>query len=105
MGSGGGLRYSHGSQMRMPHSSQDTSRNLSLGSAGGLPRGPGNLRPSSEMLPVGQQGTPETDVIDKWFEDLQNYEATLGTCRALCASQHTGQITNPCVCVYARFVE
>ncbi|WFD26650.1 Flap-structured DNA-binding and RNA-binding protein [Malassezia nana] len=29
------------------------------------------------MLPVGQQGTPETEVIDKWFEDLQNYEATL----------------------------
>lgn len=62
--------------MRVPQSS-DSSRTLGVNSngQGNLPRN--NLRPSSEMLPVGQQGTPETEVIDKWFEDLQNYEATL----------------------------
>ncbi|KAN0065214.1 Flap-structured DNA-binding and RNA-binding protein [Thecaphora frezii] len=36
-----------------------------------------NLRPSSEMLNMGQQGTPESEAIDRWFEDLQHYEATL----------------------------
>lgn len=61
--------------MRVPSSQQDTPRSMNVP---GLGRG-SNLRPSSEMLPMGQQGTPETDVIDKWFEDLQNYEATLGT--------------------------
>jgi len=62
--------------MRVSQSS-DTSRTLGVNPSGQgtLPRS--NLRPSSEMLPVGQQGTPETEVIDKWFEDLQNYEATL----------------------------
>lgn len=37
-----------------------------------------NLRPSSEMLPtMNHHGTPETEAIDRWFEDLQHYEATL----------------------------
>ncbi|KAK0549197.1 Flap-structured DNA-binding and RNA-binding protein [Tilletia horrida] len=35
------------------------------------------LRPSSEMLNTHPQATPESDAIDKWFEDLQHYEATL----------------------------
>ena len=78
------FRYSHGNKMGHPgdglmrvSQSSDSSRTLGVNpsSQGTLPRN--NLRPSSEMLPVGQQGTPETEVIDKWFEDLQNYEATL----------------------------
>ena len=87
MGNANGLRFSHGNKMglpnenimRMSQSSQESPRVMNLGNGGhmaGLSRG-SNLRPSSEMLPVGQHGTPETDVIDKWFEDLQNYEATL----------------------------
>ncbi|UZJ52120.1 hypothetical protein CBS101457_001440 [Exobasidium rhododendri] len=35
------------------------------------------LRPSSELVGMQHQGTPESDAIDKWFEDLQHYEATL----------------------------
>ncbi|KAK0559048.1 Flap-structured DNA-binding and RNA-binding protein [Tilletia horrida] len=40
------------------------------------------LRPSSELLNMNHQNTPEfllsaADAIDKWFEDLQHYEATL----------------------------
>lgn len=87
IGNANGLRFSHGNKMglpnenimRMSQSSQESPRVMNLGNGGhmpGLGRG-SNLRPSSEMLPVGQHGTPETDVIDKWFEDLQNYEATL----------------------------
>lgn len=79
------MRYSHGGKMsvqgdgmmRMSQSDMQRLRNSGVG--GQMPslgRG-GPMRPSSEMLPVGQQGTPETEVIDKWFEDLQNYEATL----------------------------
>jgi hypothetical protein len=41
--------------------------------------GPG--RPTSELLAGGAAGamyqTPEADAIDQWFENLQNYEATL----------------------------
>lgn len=52
--------------------------NLGPGPNSGTPRfGP---RPSSEMLGMaglGQQGGNEPDAIDKWFEDLQHYEATL----------------------------
>ncbi|KAL9931976.1 hypothetical protein V8E36_009037 [Tilletia maclaganii] len=44
--------------------------NAAIGAARGL-------RPSSEMLNMNHQNTPESDAIDKWFEDLQNYEATL----------------------------
>ncbi|EJC98423.1 uncharacterized protein FOMMEDRAFT_171056 [Fomitiporia mediterranea MF3/22] len=39
---------------------------------------PGSGRPTSELL--GNQGmfqTPEAEAIDQWFENLQNYEATL----------------------------
>ncbi|EPQ26816.1 uncharacterized protein PFL1_05451 [Pseudozyma flocculosa PF-1] len=40
--------------------------------------GPRGLRPSSEMLNTGHHaGTPESEAIDRWFEDLQHYEATL----------------------------
>lgn len=35
------------------------------------------LRPSSELVGMQHQGTPESDAIDKWFEDLRHYEATL----------------------------
>ncbi|KAE8259503.1 hypothetical protein A4X13_0g971 [Tilletia indica] len=35
------------------------------------------VRPSSEMLNMNYQNTPESDAMDKWFEDLQHYEATL----------------------------
>ncbi|KOS14713.1 rna-binding protein involved in translatio [Malassezia pachydermatis] len=81
---GSSLRYSHNGKMGLGNegvvrmSQQEGHRALSIGNAGQVPgMGRGNMRPSSEMLPVGQQGTPETEVIDKWFEDLQNYEATL----------------------------
>lgn len=54
------------------------SGNNGLSSAAGISRfGP---RPSSEMIGMPgmrQQSTNETDAIDKWFEDLQHYEATL----------------------------
>ncbi|CAH7672145.1 hypothetical protein PPACK8108_LOCUS6936 [Phakopsora pachyrhizi] len=47
-----------------------------------LPTSSASVRPSSEMLGVGNQqafGGPslEAEAIDKWFEDLQSYEATL----------------------------
>ncbi|PWN23395.1 hypothetical protein BCV69DRAFT_281007 [Microstroma glucosiphilum] len=53
------------------------SGNSGLSSAAAISRfGP---RPSSEMIgmPGMRQSTNETDAIDKWFEDLQHYEATL----------------------------
>ncbi|SJX63593.1 uncharacterized protein SRS1_14346 [Sporisorium reilianum f. sp. reilianum] len=55
-------------------------RSPSMGGAAAMPAtsGPRNLRPSSEMLPsMNHHGTPETEAIDRWFEDLQHYEATL----------------------------
>ncbi|PKI85174.1 hypothetical protein MVES_000886 [Malassezia vespertilionis] len=74
------LRYSHGKMglpnegiMRIPQS-QDANRSMSNAQAQTLSAAR-NLRPSSEMLNAAQQATPE--MIDKWFEDLQNYEATL----------------------------
>lgn len=67
------LRYSHGKLgdglMRVPQQSQHP--------GGPVPLASRSLRPSSEMLNTPQQGTPETEVIDKWFEDLHTYEATL----------------------------
>lgn len=90
---GNPLRYSHGKMMpndgmmRVPQSVQGTPEAGRLSSAQMQNLAANrNLRPSSEMLPMGQQGTPEStsatrltaaEVIDKWFEDLQNYEATL----------------------------
>ncbi|WFD35359.1 Flap-structured DNA-binding and RNA-binding protein [Malassezia cuniculi] len=77
------LRYSHGKLgdglMRVPQQSQQGSESgrMSLGSSGQVPLASRTLRPSSEMINTGQQGTPETEVIDKWFEDLHTYEATL----------------------------
>ncbi|SPO26553.1 probable Protein VTS1 [Ustilago trichophora] len=55
-------------------------RSPSMGGTAAMPGTPGsrNLRPSSEMLPsMNHHGTPETEAIDRWFEDLQHYEATL----------------------------
>lgn len=45
--------------------------------APGSPR-PG-ARPTSELLPpsTGMFQTPEAEALDQWFENLQNYEATL----------------------------
>ncbi|BGP24636.1 Flap-structured DNA-binding and RNA-binding protein [Rhodotorula toruloides] len=42
----------------------------------------GGMRPASELLGVGQAGQAlnsfqSSDTIDRWFEDLQQYEATL----------------------------
>lgn len=36
-------------------------------------------RPTSELLGVGSTNfqTPEAEALDQWFENLQNYEATL----------------------------
>lgn len=81
---GNPMRYSHGKMglpndgiMRIPQPAQVTPDAGRLSNAQVQNLASRNLRPSSEMLPMGQQGTPETEVIDKWFEDLQNYEATL----------------------------
>ncbi len=55
-------------------------RSPSMGGTAAMPGNPAgrNLRPSSEMLPnMNHRGTPETEAIDRWFEDLQHYEATL----------------------------
>lgn len=57
-------------------------RSPSIGGTAAMPgtAGSRNLRPSSEMLPnMNHHGalTPETEAIDRWFEDLQHYEATL----------------------------
>ncbi|PWZ00295.1 hypothetical protein BCV70DRAFT_231906 [Testicularia cyperi] len=57
-------------------------RSPSMGGTAAMPGTPtsrSNLRPSSEMLPsmAAHHGTPETEAIDRWFEDLQHYEATL----------------------------
>ncbi|WFD30460.1 Flap-structured DNA-binding and RNA-binding protein [Malassezia sp. CBS 17886] len=81
---GNPLRYSHG-KMPLPNDvlrlsqqgtpNHESGRTLSAGHVSALAQR--GLRPSSEMLSAGQQGTPETEVIDKWFEDLQHYEATL----------------------------
>ncbi|WFD44612.1 Flap-structured DNA-binding and RNA-binding protein [Malassezia psittaci] len=72
---GNPMRYSHGKMMPNVQSTPDAAR-LSNAQMHNFASSR-NLRPSSEMLPMGQQNTPETEVIDKWFEDLQNYEATL----------------------------
>lgn len=55
-------------------------RSPSMGGTATMPATAGsrNLRPISEMLPnMNHHGTPETEAIDRWFEDLQHYEATL----------------------------
>lgn len=39
---------------------------------------PGGARPTSELLGNASMfQTPEAEAIDQWFENLQNYEATL----------------------------
>ncbi|EST04916.1 Sterile alpha motif, type 2 [Kalmanozyma brasiliensis GHG001] len=58
----------------------NTIRSPSIGGTTAMPSATGsrNLRPSSEMLPnMSHHGNPETEAIDRWFEDLQHYEATL----------------------------
>ncbi len=53
-------------------------RSPSIGGTNAIPgtAGSRNLRPSSEMLPsMNHHGTPETEAIDRWFEDLQHYES------------------------------
>ncbi|KAH9807886.1 hypothetical protein DFH28DRAFT_710935 [Melampsora americana] len=73
----GGARSAGG-----PRQSLDASKAL----AGSGPMSPritsgGGMRPNSEMLGVGGQQlfgpSLEAEAIDKWFEDLQSYEATL----------------------------
>ncbi|KLO10094.1 hypothetical protein SCHPADRAFT_999820 [Schizopora paradoxa] len=50
---------------------------INLGNAPISPR-PGAGRPTSELLSgTGMFQTPEAEAIDQWFENLQNYEATL----------------------------
>ncbi|KAI7864679.1 hypothetical protein BDF14DRAFT_1744724 [Spinellus fusiger] len=39
----------------------------------------GHARPVSEILPPGSYVSPETEAIDRWFEDLQEYERNLET--------------------------
>ncbi|KAL1677244.1 hypothetical protein EV122DRAFT_266141 [Schizophyllum commune] len=44
------------------------------------PGGGPSARPTSELLSAGSAGmfqTPEAEALDQWFENLQNYEATL----------------------------
>ncbi|MBW0523449.1 hypothetical protein O181_063164 [Austropuccinia psidii MF-1] len=74
----GGARSAGG-----PRQSLDTSKNFtsSVPISPRVPTGNG-MRPNSEMLGVSNQQTLsgpslEAEAIDKWFEDLQSYEATL----------------------------
>ena len=42
------------------------------------PGGQSSARPTSELLGSGAMyQTPEAEALDQWFENLQNYEATL----------------------------
>ncbi|THG98428.1 hypothetical protein EW145_g7428, partial [Phellinidium pouzarii] len=71
-----------------PNGSSKTNARASMGPAGRpspihlvnpptSPR-PGTGRPTSELLgSAGMFQTPEAEAIDQWFENLQNYEATL----------------------------
>ncbi|EAU85997.2 VTS1 [Coprinopsis cinerea okayama7 len=49
-----------------------------LAPASPRPGGQGSARPTSELLGSGSMfQTPEAEALDQWFENLQNYEATL----------------------------
>ncbi|KAF9533180.1 hypothetical protein CPB83DRAFT_845997 [Crepidotus variabilis] len=50
-----------------------------LAPASPRPGGPPSARPTSELLGTGGMSfqTPEAEALDQWFENLQNYEATL----------------------------
>ncbi|TFK24375.1 hypothetical protein FA15DRAFT_704598 [Coprinopsis marcescibilis] len=49
-----------------------------LAPASPRPGGQGSARPTSELLGSGAMfQTPEAEALDQWFENLQNYEATL----------------------------
>ncbi|KAF8442806.1 hypothetical protein L210DRAFT_866122 [Boletus edulis BED1] len=49
-----------------------------LGPASPRPPGGGSARPTSELLGSATMfQTPESEAIDQWFENLQNYEETL----------------------------
>ncbi|TFK40461.1 hypothetical protein BDQ12DRAFT_626896 [Crucibulum laeve] len=50
----------------------------SLAPASPRPGGQSSARPTSELLgSAGMFQTPEAEALDQWFENLQNYEATL----------------------------
>lgn len=49
-----------------------------LGPASPRPGGGSGARPTSELLGSANMfQTPESEAIDQWFENLQNYEETL----------------------------
>ncbi|KAF8955303.1 hypothetical protein BDZ97DRAFT_1926971 [Flammula alnicola] len=49
-----------------------------LAPASPRPGGQSSARPTSELLGTGAMfQTPEAEALDQWFENLQNYEATL----------------------------
>lgn len=69
-----------------PRQSLDNTKQASIGNppiSPRLPPGSASIRPSSEMIGIaGHQqllggSSLEAEAIDKWFEDLQNYESTL----------------------------
>ncbi|KNZ63828.1 hypothetical protein VP01_1097g3 [Puccinia sorghi] len=72
----GGARSAGG-----PRQSLDVTRSLAVnGPISPRPPGLSQLRPNSEILQAsGQptQGESSAEAIDKWFEDLKSYEATL----------------------------
>lgn len=73
----GGARSAGG-----PRQSLDVTKSLAVnGPISPRPPGLSQLRPTSEILQAssGQptQGESSAEAIDKWFEDLQSYEATL----------------------------
>lgn len=73
----GGMNASRYSLGKSPAAS---GKNPNVGHSGvpSTPRSGGrDLRPSSELVGKQHQGTPESDALDRWFEDLQHYEATL----------------------------
>ncbi|PLW53290.1 hypothetical protein PCANC_06183 [Puccinia coronata f. sp. avenae] len=75
--SAGGMRQSLDNNKQQSIANPPLSPRIPPGSAGH------NMRPSSELLGLSAQqqlhGGPslEAEAIDKWFEDLQTYEATL----------------------------
>lgn len=82
VGSMNASRYSLGKQSSGPGGAGGPVKSPSMGNTAmpGTPHGaPGRagLRPSSELVGMQHQGTPESDAIDRWFEDLRHYEATL----------------------------
>lgn len=72
--------YSGGHQSLQPGGMAGLNTSNNTGGAGTSPRpGSTSKRPSSEMLASFAAGNmnAESDALDKWFEDLHHYEATL----------------------------